>query len=149
MKLGSLVVLLASLTGSALAQEPKPTPITGEVRPEWRPAFAQLLRDLNIQNPDPVLDRAKAGQITGIYRDAILLRLEDDADCSGDVCATFIGHIEEGRFVISAMFAAGKEITMADHMVRLFGGQTLPLKFFSSRGVLQLMETPRGWMVVP
>jgi hypothetical protein len=126
--------------------EPMDTPIPKE----WREPIAGFFRDLGASDTHSLLENTKIGPNLRLHHaDSITFRIEHRAVCDEDVCLTVIGRIESGTFVPQVMFGAGKMTTVGDYGARLLGFGTLPMWFKSNKGVVTVLESPRGWIIVP
>lgn len=144
-------VLAAMSTNAvpAFAQMPAPQPIDTPIGEPWRVPFAAFLKTLGIKDPAALLVRTYVFDIGLLRPGTIGVRVEDESTCHKDQCFTVIGRIHNKRFVVDAMFAAGKRYTRSDHAIPLFGSQTFPAWFVGETLTVTALETERGWLIVP
>jgi hypothetical protein len=98
---------------------------------------------------ETVLQRAKGIPIqTDRPELTVVVRFESLCIANtSDECLTIIGQIINDRFMAQAMFFAGPRMNRSDIAPTFFGAMGRPYRFYSTRSVTALIETPAGWIV--
>jgi len=140
--------------GVALAQVPKPEPLTTPIDEKWRAPLSQFLEDVGVEAAASLVAGAKAASLGG-QPEVIAFRLEDGSTCVNGMCLTVIGSIENGALASPAMFFAPKVVTRGDAPAPFLGASRSALITFSEKNdprdgpAISVLRTQKGWIVVP
>ncbi len=142
-------------TGPAAAVVAEPSPVDTPVPEEWRGPLAHFLGELGVTDIQSTINASRAAKYPRINEAAgpilIFFRIVHPYACNSaeNVCLTVIGSIKDGIFKPEVMFYAGEKINVGDVAPRIIGAKSFPVFFHGKTSAVGVVETTKGFLVIP